>query len=125
MERNPGSPRADGNIGKKMDHIIKNTGSFSEVHTQRVPLPICNNGSGKLYSNARTLDLFILPAPQNLMRLEPAFKRTLKQLAADWSQRFSQQGISRDLAEQLNKELDANLREAVMDLHFVWARRTL
>ncbi|KAJ7913862.1 S-adenosyl-L-methionine-dependent methyltransferase [Mycena leptocephala] len=100
---------ADGDIGRKMEPIIKNTGSFSEVHTQRVPLPICNNGS----------------APQNLMRLGPAFKRSFKQLAADWSQRFSQQGISRDLTEQLNKELDANLREVVMDLHFVWARRAL
>jgi hypothetical protein len=45
---------ADGDIGRKMEPIIKNTGSFSEVHTQRVPLPICNNGSGKLNSNVRT-----------------------------------------------------------------------
>jgi Na+-translocating ferredoxin:NAD+ oxidoreductase RnfC subunit len=35
---------ADVDIGRKMESMIQSTGSFSEIHSQKVSMPICNNG---------------------------------------------------------------------------------
>jgi hypothetical protein len=35
---------ADADIGRKMESMIQSTGLFSEIHSQKVSVPICNNG---------------------------------------------------------------------------------
>jgi hypothetical protein len=58
-------------------------------------------------------------------RLGAAFTMSFKTVVIALSQRFSEQGISEDLAEQYHKEMDANFREAVEDMYFVSAQRSI
>ncbi|KAJ6588701.1 S-adenosyl-L-methionine-dependent methyltransferase [Mycena capillaripes] len=99
---------ADADIGREMEAIIQSTGSFSEIHTRKVTIPLCHDGS----------------APQNLARMGEVFKTTLKKLVAGWTKRFPEQ-VSEDIPEKVNKQMDDNSREVKHDLHFVWARRAL
>jgi hypothetical protein len=46
-----GTYGADGDIGGKMEEIIQNTDLFSEIHTHKVSMPICDVGSGGLCQN--------------------------------------------------------------------------
>jgi hypothetical protein len=46
-------------------------------------------------------------------------------VVALWAQRFADQGISPDLAEEFNKEIESNVQPVVYDMHFVWAMRAL
>ncbi|KAJ7119622.1 S-adenosyl-L-methionine-dependent methyltransferase [Mycena epipterygia] len=94
---------------EKMESIIRSTGSFSEIDTHKISIPICHNGS----------------VPQNMRRLGVVFNKTVKKVVDDWSQRFSEQGITNDLAEQYKKELDTNSHDVIVDMHFAWARRAL
>lgn len=41
---------ADGDIGRKMESIIRSSGEYSEINTHKIPIPICNNGSGQIFS---------------------------------------------------------------------------
>ncbi|KAJ7874075.1 S-adenosyl-L-methionine-dependent methyltransferase [Mycena leptocephala] len=100
---------ADGDIGGKMEEIIQNTDLFSEIHTHKVSMPICDDGS----------------APQKTTRLGVVFKKTLKNVVALWARRFADQGISPDLAEEFNEEIESNVRPVIYDMHFVWAMRAL
>lgn len=40
---------ADPDIGRKMESIIRSTGSFSEIDTHKIFIPICHNGSGQIF----------------------------------------------------------------------------
>ncbi|KAJ7457658.1 S-adenosyl-L-methionine-dependent methyltransferase [Mycena galericulata] len=100
---------ADGDIGRKMESIIEASGAFSELGTQKIAIPICIDGS----------------APKNLTRLGAVFKTTVKKLVDDWSERFSAEGISKDMAEKYKNEVDMNVRPVFVDMHFVWAQCSL
>ncbi|KAF8210080.1 S-adenosyl-L-methionine-dependent methyltransferase, partial [Mycena galopus ATCC 62051] len=100
---------ADAHIGGKMESMIRDTELFSEIHTRKIVIPICDKSS----------------ASQATTKLSTAFRTTLKKLVADWAQRFSEQGISKDVAEQFDMEMDTNSPEVLHELHFVWARRAL
>ncbi|KAJ7695771.1 S-adenosyl-L-methionine-dependent methyltransferase, partial [Mycena rosella] len=86
---------ADGEIGRKLESIIHNSGEFSQISTHKIPIPICNTGS----------------VPKNLTKLGSALKMSVKKLADDWAQRFSAQGITQDDAEKYKKEIDTNVRK--------------
>ncbi|KAJ7439816.1 S-adenosyl-L-methionine-dependent methyltransferase [Mycena galericulata] len=99
---------ADGDIGRKMKSIIEASGTFTEISAQKIAIPICNDGS----------------APKNLTRLGEVFKATVKKLVDDWAERFSAEGINKDIAEKYKNEVDMNLRQVEVDMHFVCAQRT-
>ncbi|KAJ6587639.1 S-adenosyl-L-methionine-dependent methyltransferase [Mycena vulgaris] len=100
---------ADAHIGKKMEAIVRDTGLFSEIHAKKIVMPLCNRSSAS-------------PA---MTRLAGAFRVTMHRVAVDWSQRFSAEGISKEVAEQFDIELDADSPEVQHEMYFVWARRTL
>ncbi|KAF7360649.1 S-adenosyl-L-methionine-dependent methyltransferase [Mycena venus] len=100
---------ADAHIGKKMESIVRDTGLFSEIHARKIVMPLCNRSS----------------ASPTMTRLAEAFRTSIQRLVADWSQRFSEEGISKEVAEQFDIEIDADSPEAQHELYFVWARRTL
>jgi hypothetical protein len=58
-------------------------------------------------------------------RLGAAFTMSFKTVVIGLAQRFSEEGISEDVAEQYHAEMDANFREVVNDLYFVWAQRPI
>ncbi|KAJ6588692.1 S-adenosyl-L-methionine-dependent methyltransferase, partial [Mycena capillaripes] len=99
---------ADAYFGREMEAIIQSTGSFSEIHTRKVMIPLCHDGS----------------APQNLAKMGEVFRRSLKKLVVDWVQQYPEQ-VSEDIPEKINREMDDNSREVKHELHFVWARRSL
>ncbi|KAJ7640798.1 S-adenosyl-L-methionine-dependent methyltransferase [Mycena polygramma] len=99
---------ADANIGKDLESIIRGTGSFSEIHAQKISMPISCNGT----------------VSPKLARLGAAFEKTNKQLVTHWAQIFFELGFNEDVAEQYQKEIDSDVREVINDMHFVWAQRT-
>ncbi|KAJ7601485.1 S-adenosyl-L-methionine-dependent methyltransferase, partial [Mycena rosella] len=45
---------ADGEIERKLESIIHNSGEFSQISTHKIPIPICNTGSGKQFLSRRS-----------------------------------------------------------------------
>ncbi|KAJ7750771.1 S-adenosyl-L-methionine-dependent methyltransferase [Mycena olivaceomarginata] len=80
---------ADAHFGRKMESIIRNTELFSEIHAQKILIPLCNHNSA-------------------MARLAASFNLTLKKLVDDWSLRFPEYGITREVAEQYSMEMDRN-----------------
>ncbi|KAJ7286996.1 S-adenosyl-L-methionine-dependent methyltransferase [Mycena rebaudengoi] len=98
---------ADAEIARRMESIIQNSHMFSEIHSKIVAVPICKYDSG----------------PDNLKGLGITFHSTVKKIVDDWAQRFSAEGITKDLAKQYKEEIDGHVAGVLADMHFVWARR--
>ncbi|KAJ7287027.1 S-adenosyl-L-methionine-dependent methyltransferase [Mycena rebaudengoi] len=98
---------ADAEIAQRMESIIQNSHMFSEIHTKIAAIPICKYDSG----------------PENLKGPGIALHSTVKKIVDDWAQRFSAEGITKDLAKQYKEEIDGHVAGVLVDMHFVWAQR--
>lgn len=117
---------ADAHFGRKMESIIRNTELFSEIHAQKILIPLCNHNSGKLQLHSNCAQTEWIPlASQPMARLAASFNLTLKKLVDDWSLRFPEYGITREVAEQYSMEMDRNSPDVLHELIFVSAQRAV
>ncbi|KAK7039779.1 S-adenosyl-L-methionine-dependent methyltransferase [Favolaschia claudopus] len=99
---------ADASFGGKMQSVIERMGEFGDIQRQRVLIPTDDPN-----------------APEDKIRLGVGAKNAVKGLIADWVDRFSEQGMTKELIERFAAEMDSGeYPDCELEYDFVWARRT-
>ncbi|KAJ7226348.1 S-adenosyl-L-methionine-dependent methyltransferase [Mycena rebaudengoi] len=99
--------RADIEIGRKLESIMTSLGYFQEVHVDKISAPFSGNTSDEATN-----------------QLGLSLKKFWKRGAADLGKRAAAHGITEEMIEAHNEELDEIGSKAVMDVYFCWACRT-
>ncbi|KAK7006243.1 S-adenosyl-L-methionine-dependent methyltransferase [Favolaschia claudopus] len=97
----------DTGFGRKIESAIRSTSMFSAIHTQTVPVPVCDS----------------MGVAPELAQLGVTVRSTMKQVAAYWCARFAEEGITKELTEKYAAELDSEVFQCLFDVYFVWAQR--
>ncbi|KAJ7314407.1 S-adenosyl-L-methionine-dependent methyltransferase [Mycena albidolilacea] len=99
---------ADVEFGRKVEGIVGALGTFEEVHVEKISLPFGGNGPDKA-----------------LNQLGLGMKQSLATASGPLAKRFSDRGLTEEVAREYNEEQERSDNESAMDFYLCWARRSL
>ncbi|THH19419.1 hypothetical protein EW146_g1766 [Bondarzewia mesenterica] len=113
-------------IGSELEQIIVFSGQFSEVNVRKVSIPLSEKSNGASFHHPLSQN----PA-LNLNRsadplenaLGQTWKENMKRNACDFPSRFSEQGITAEVARKALEELDDPAGNLMTDMYFTWSRK--
>lgn len=111
-------------FGKYLENELRSADALDEVHVRKVTIPISGKGDGTsipMSMRLPRLNLHVLDAEENKLGL--AWKVNMVRVARDLPTRFSEQGITVEVAKQHVEELEDPERNITTDMYFSWASK--